>query len=107
MPSSFIKTKRERISSTLAAASSVGLSNPHWRYKMKGAPRHHPEVTMRLETPVIYFYPPKGKAGEAVNRGLITVTRAPASTRVATFRVATSPPPTTTQRRSATRKNTG
>jgi len=28
---------------------------------MKGAPRAHPLVTMRLETPVIYFYyPPKG-----------------------------------------------
>ncbi len=25
----------------------------------KGAPQRHPYVTMRLETPVIYFYPPK------------------------------------------------
>lgn len=37
------------------------LSNVHWQYRMKGAPRHHPQVTMRLETPVIYFYPPKGE----------------------------------------------
>lgn len=36
------------------------LSSTHWEYKMKGAPRSHPLVTMRLETPVIYFYPPKG-----------------------------------------------
>jgi hypothetical protein len=32
------------------------LSRLHW---MKGAPRMHPYVTMRLETPVIYFHPPK------------------------------------------------
>src|SRR4051812_4817647 len=25
----------------------------------QGAPRCHPDVTMRLETPVIYFHPPK------------------------------------------------
>src|SRR5688500_11845720 len=25
----------------------------------KGAPRAHPDVTMRLETPVLYFHPPK------------------------------------------------
>jgi hypothetical protein len=36
------------------------LSSLHWAYKAKGAPRHHPLVTMRLETPVIYFYPPAG-----------------------------------------------
>lgn len=36
------------------------LSSLHWAYKSKGAPRHHPLVTMRLETPVIYFYPPAG-----------------------------------------------
>jgi hypothetical protein len=34
------------------------LSSLHWQYRSKGAPRHHPQVTMRLETPVIYFYPP-------------------------------------------------
>ena len=34
------------------------LSSLHWQYRSKGAPRHHPLVTMRLETPVIYFYPP-------------------------------------------------
>ena len=28
--------------------------------QMKGAPQRHPYVTMRLETPIIYFYPPKG-----------------------------------------------
>ena len=26
----------------------------------QGAPRCHPDVTMRLETPVVYFYPPAG-----------------------------------------------
>src|SRR4029453_18035049 len=26
----------------------------------QGAPRCHPDVTMRLETPVLYFYPPAG-----------------------------------------------
>jgi hypothetical protein len=26
----------------------------------KGAPRCHPDATMRLETPVVYFYPPRG-----------------------------------------------
>jgi hypothetical protein len=35
------------------------LSNLHWEYRMKGAPRRHPQVALRLETPVIYFYPPK------------------------------------------------
>jgi hypothetical protein len=33
------------------------LSSLHWQYRQKGAPRVHPFVTMRLETPVIYFYP--------------------------------------------------
>lgn len=28
----------------------------------KGAPRCHPDITLRLETPVIYFYPPAGAA---------------------------------------------
>src|ERR1039457_2386021 len=28
----------------------------------KGAPACHPDVTMRLETPVIYFHPPKLEA---------------------------------------------
>jgi hypothetical protein len=36
------------------------LSSLHWQYRQKAAPRHHPLVTMRLETPVIYFYPPAG-----------------------------------------------
>ncbi|MEX2027187.1 MAG: hypothetical protein WEH44_07795, partial [Pirellulaceae bacterium] len=36
------------------------LSSRHWQYRQKAAPRHHPLVSMRLETPVIYFYPPKG-----------------------------------------------
>ena len=35
------------------------LSSLHWQYRQKGAPRVHPYITMRLETPVIYFYPPK------------------------------------------------
>ena len=37
------------------------LSSRHWQYRQKAAPRHHPYVTMRLETPVIYFYPPVGQ----------------------------------------------
>jgi hypothetical protein len=40
------------------------LSSSHWLYRQKGAPRVHPYVTMRLETPVIYFYPPKSWNGE-------------------------------------------
>lgn len=34
------------------------LSSAHWQYRQKAAPRVHPFVTMRLETPVIYCYPP-------------------------------------------------
>jgi hypothetical protein len=30
----------------------------HRRNQMKGVPQRHPYVTMRLETPVLYFYPP-------------------------------------------------
>jgi hypothetical protein len=30
---------------------------PHF---FQGAPSCHPDVTMRLETPIVYFYPPKG-----------------------------------------------
>ncbi len=33
------------------------LSSSHWMYRQKATPRQHPMVTMRLETPVIYFYP--------------------------------------------------
>jgi hypothetical protein len=43
-----------------ALLASPVLTSTHWEYRMKGAPRAHPLVTMRLETPVIYFYPPKG-----------------------------------------------
>jgi hypothetical protein len=39
--------------------SQAVLSTTHWEYRQKAAPRQHPLVTMRLETPVIYFYPPK------------------------------------------------
>jgi hypothetical protein len=37
------------------------LIQPHSvsRYMSKGAPERHPFVTLRLETPVIYFHPPK------------------------------------------------
>ena len=45
-----------------ALLASPVLTSTHWEYRMKGAPRAHPLVTMRLETPVIYFYPPKGAA---------------------------------------------
>ena len=31
-------------------------------YESKGAPQRHPYVRMRLETPVMYFYPPTGAA---------------------------------------------
>lgn len=34
------------------------LDSRYWYYRMKGVPRRHPQVTVRLETPVIYFYPP-------------------------------------------------
>jgi hypothetical protein len=37
------------------------LTSEHWIYRSKGAPRNHPAVTLRLETPVIYFYPPAGQ----------------------------------------------
>jgi hypothetical protein len=30
------------------------------QYDMKGAPMRHPHITLRLETPVLYFYPPEG-----------------------------------------------
>lgn len=32
--------------------------------RMKSIIRRHPQITMRLETPVIYFYPPAGSEGE-------------------------------------------
>jgi hypothetical protein len=35
------------------------LSHNYWLFRQKGVPRHHPQVSMRLETPVIYFYPPR------------------------------------------------
>lgn len=38
----------------LGSPFSSGL---HWRYRQKGAPSRHPQVVMRLETPVIYFHP--------------------------------------------------
>jgi hypothetical protein len=34
------------------------LSHDYWLTRQKGTPRFHPLVSMRLETPVIYFYPP-------------------------------------------------
>jgi hypothetical protein len=44
------------------------LSSPHWQYRQKGVPRIHPQVTMRLETPVIYFYPPRSwPAGKTID----------------------------------------
>jgi len=44
------------------------LSSLHWQYRQKGAPRLHPRITMRLETPVLYFYPPKSwKEGQQVD----------------------------------------
>jgi hypothetical protein len=36
------------------------LTEASWIYRMKQVPRQHPHVTMRLETPVIYFYRPDG-----------------------------------------------
>lgn len=32
-------------------------SSLHWQYRQKGTPSRHPQVAMRLETPVIYFHP--------------------------------------------------
>jgi len=44
------------------------LSSLHWQYRQKGAPRVHPQITMRLETPVLYFYPPKSwKEGRPID----------------------------------------
>ncbi len=37
---------------------ATGLQNIY----MKGVPQRHPYVTLRLETPVVYFYPPPGRA---------------------------------------------
>ena len=37
------------------------LSSRYWHYRKKAVPRSHPHVTMRLETPVLYFYPPVGR----------------------------------------------
>lgn len=42
--------------------SQALVTSPAWRYRQKGVPRHHPLVTMRLETPVLYFYPPRNAA---------------------------------------------
>jgi hypothetical protein len=39
--------------------NSPVLRSEAWDYRQKGAPRFHPQVSMRLETPVIYFYPAK------------------------------------------------
>ena len=36
------------------------VTNRHWVRRMKGTPQRHPRVTMRLETPVIYFHLPEG-----------------------------------------------
>ncbi|MEM7236082.1 MAG: hypothetical protein AAF517_28205, partial [Planctomycetota bacterium] len=36
------------------------LTDKHWVRRQKGAPPRHPRVTMRLETPVIYFHLPEG-----------------------------------------------
>jgi hypothetical protein len=38
-----------------------GPSSPLPPVYFKGVPRNHPDVYTRLETPVIYFYPPGGK----------------------------------------------
>ena len=35
--------------------------NSLWKVESKGAPERHPYVTLRLETPVVYFYPPAGQ----------------------------------------------
>jgi hypothetical protein len=40
-------------------SSSYTLHQVH----SKGAPQRHPYVNVRLETPVIYFYPPEGQKG--------------------------------------------
>lgn len=38
------------------------LAEKHRWMFMKGAPERHPDITMRLETPVLYFYPPPGNS---------------------------------------------
>ncbi len=42
--------------------SPTFMTSLHWRFRMKAVPRRHPCVNMRLETPVIYFYPPEGRS---------------------------------------------
>jgi hypothetical protein len=44
---------------------SFGLP-PYQNYRPKGWVQGDPEVTMRLETPVIYLYPPRGQAPSTV-----------------------------------------
>ena len=41
--------------------SPTFMTSLHWRFRMKAVPRRHPLVSLRLETPVIYFYPPEGQ----------------------------------------------
>ena len=43
----------------LGSVPATGPGNLPARWS-QGAPSCHPEVTMRLETPVLYFYPPSG-----------------------------------------------
>ncbi len=53
------------------------LSHEHWIYRMKAVPRRHPQVTMRLETPVITSThlrssPPAAESGGPVSRRWLT-----------------------------------
>jgi len=48
----------------LGSVPATGPGNLPARWS-QGAPSCHPEVTMRLETPVLYFYPPPGWSAAA------------------------------------------
>ncbi len=48
----------------LGSVPATGPGNLPARWS-QGAPSCHPEVTMRLETPVLYFYPPSGWSAAA------------------------------------------
>ncbi|MGB8355620.1 MAG: hypothetical protein WCD79_17105, partial [Chthoniobacteraceae bacterium] len=61
-----INTDDEPVPQFVRRLSQLILLNPSEAppHFFQGAPACHPDVTMRLETPVIYFYPPAGwKAG--------------------------------------------
>lgn len=59
-----INTDDEPVPGFVHRLDNFAMLNPSDvpRSFFKGAPACHPDVTMRLETPVIYFHPPKSEA---------------------------------------------